>query len=377
MKKPLVSDRVVTLALSAPGVAGCPPRRPWTAALCPHECAEQSSPGSRPPCWRKAIEEKTKGCGQGAGVSGIPARDPPGAGGGSEFWHRPDPPQHDGRHRLCSTSRLGPWTHPLYVQGCGSPDGGWQNPNSPVMKKLGEGLLKARGVRVFYTFYFGTRQLTADRQVLNPKDLQGVKIRAIPFPIYMAAVEGMAPQRRQSTGRGTLSPGDEGGERPGESGGHHLLGQLYETQSHLMLTSHIMGGGAGRLSMMPAWKKLSPTLQGQMMEAASEVSKKATQMMRDSDASYTKQLADKGHEGHRPQGGVGYSGLPHPASRSSFPSVSTPSSGRGVQRDPRHPVAGLLAKSGVSPAGGTGALPGSTRADGEVLADARRPPGET
>ena len=65
------------------------------------------------------------------------------------------------------------------------------DPNSPVMKKLGEGLLKARGVRVFYTFYFGTRQLTADRQVLAPKDLQGVKIRAIPFPIYMAAVEGM------------------------------------------------------------------------------------------------------------------------------------------------------------------------------------------
>lgn len=27
------------------------------------------------------------------------------------------------------------------------------DPNSPVMKKLGDGLLKARGVRVFYTFY--------------------------------------------------------------------------------------------------------------------------------------------------------------------------------------------------------------------------------
>ena len=63
--------------------------------------------------------------------------------------------------------------------------------NSPVMKKLNDGLVKAAGVRVLYAYYFGTRQLTANKAVLQPSDLSGQKIRAIPFPIYMATVQGL------------------------------------------------------------------------------------------------------------------------------------------------------------------------------------------
>ena len=63
--------------------------------------------------------------------------------------------------------------------------------NSPVMKKLNDGLIKAAGVRVLYAYYFGTRQLTSNKPMLQPSDLAGQKIRAIPFPIYMAAVQGL------------------------------------------------------------------------------------------------------------------------------------------------------------------------------------------
>ena len=63
--------------------------------------------------------------------------------------------------------------------------------NSPVMKKLNEGLVSAAGVRVLYAYYFGTRQLTANKAVFQPSDLAGQKIRAIPFPIYMTAVQGL------------------------------------------------------------------------------------------------------------------------------------------------------------------------------------------
>jgi tripartite ATP-independent transporter DctP family solute receptor len=168
------------------------------------------------------------------------------------------------------------------------------DPNSSVMKKLGDGLLKARGVRVFYTFYFGTRQLTADRQVLSPKDLQGVKIRAIPFPIYMAAVEGMGaaatPVDWAEVPSALATKVVNGQENPVDT---IFSAKLYETQSHLMLTGHIKGAELVVFNDA-TWQKLSPTLQGQLMEAANEVSKKATQMTLDSDASYTKQLADKG-----------------------------------------------------------------------------------
>jgi len=168
------------------------------------------------------------------------------------------------------------------------------DPNSPVMKKLGEGLLKARGVRVFYTFYFGTRQLTADRQVLSPKDLQGMKIRAIPFPIYMAAVEGMGavatPIDWAEVPTALATKAVNGQENPVDT---IFSVKLYETQSHLMLTGHILGAELVVFNDK-AWMGLSPALQGQIMEAANEVSKKATQMMKESDAFYTKQLADKG-----------------------------------------------------------------------------------
>ena len=178
------------------------------------------------------------------------------------------------------------------------------DPNSPVMKKLDEGLLKARGVRVFYTFYFGTRQLTADRQVLSPKDLQGVKIRAIPFPIYMAAVEGMGaaatPVDWAEVPSALATKVVNGQENPVDT---IFSAKLYETQSHLMLTGHIRGAELVVFNEA-AWKKLSPTLQAQIMEAANEVSKKATQMMKESDAFYTKQLMDKGMKVVGPKEGL-------------------------------------------------------------------------
>ncbi|HTX52656.1 MAG TPA: TRAP transporter substrate-binding protein [Candidatus Baltobacteraceae bacterium] len=178
------------------------------------------------------------------------------------------------------------------------------DPNSPVMKRLGEGLLKARGVRVFYTFYFGTRQLTADRQVLNPKDLQGVKIRAIPFPMYMAAVEGMGavatPVDFAELATQLATKAVNGQENPVDT---IFANKFFETQSHLMLTGHIMGAELVVFNDA-AWKKLSPTLQGQIMEAANEVSKKATQMTLESDAAYTKQLAEKGMKVIGPKEGL-------------------------------------------------------------------------
>jgi TRAP-type transport system periplasmic protein len=178
------------------------------------------------------------------------------------------------------------------------------DPSSPVLKTLGEGLLKARGVRVFYTFYFGTRQLTADRQVLSPKDLQGVKIRAIPFPIYMAAVEGMGavatPVDFAELATQLATKAVNGQENPVDT---IFANKFYETQSHLMLTGHIKGAELVVFNEA-AWQKLSPALQGQIMEAANEVSKKATQMTLESDDSYTKQLADKGMKVIGPKEGL-------------------------------------------------------------------------
>src|SRR5690606_28748529 len=65
------------------------------------------------------------------------------------------------------------------------------DPESPVMIQFNQRLIEEHGVRILYSYYFGTRHLTANQPVYSPADLQGLKIRAIPLPVYIAAVEGM------------------------------------------------------------------------------------------------------------------------------------------------------------------------------------------
>lgn len=38
---------------------------------------------------------------------------------------------------------------------------------------------------------FGTRELTAKRAIMQPEDLKSQKIKGIPFPVHMAAVQGL------------------------------------------------------------------------------------------------------------------------------------------------------------------------------------------
>ena len=149
--------------------------------------------------------------------------------------------------------------------------------NSPVMKKLNEQIIKEKGVRILYNFYFGTRQLTADRAIKKPEDLAKVKIRAIPFPIYMAAVEGM----------GAVATPVDWSEVPTALATGIVNGQdnpvdvkLYELQSHLMLTSHILAAECVVINEK-VWQKFPADIQKKIMEAAREVGQKATQMMLD------------------------------------------------------------------------------------------------
>jgi TRAP-type transport system periplasmic protein len=168
------------------------------------------------------------------------------------------------------------------------------DPNSPVMKKLNEGLLAARGVRVFYTFYFGTRQLTADRKILTPKDLQGVKIRSIPFPIYTAAVTGMGavatPLDWSEVPTALATGAINGQENPLDM---IYSSKLFDIQSHLMLTGHILGAELVVFNDK-AWQKFSPAIQGQIMEAAAEASKKGTEWTVERESYLLKELAAKG-----------------------------------------------------------------------------------
>ncbi|ACM03997.1 TRAP transporter substrate-binding protein [Cereibacter sphaeroides] len=150
---------------------------------------------------------------------------------------------------------------------------------SPVMQELNEGLVEASGTRALYAFYFGTRNLTADRAVKTPADLAGVKIRSIPFPIYMATVEGLGavpvPVDWSEVPTALATGVVNGQENPMNV---LVSAKLYEVQSHLMLTGHI---AAAQVVMMndDVWQGLPDAQKEAVAAAAAETRARASQEM--------------------------------------------------------------------------------------------------
>lgn len=152
--------------------------------------------------------------------------------------------------------------------------------DSPVMKKLNDGLIKSAGVRVLYAYYFGTRQLTANKAVTQPSELAGTKIRAIPFPIYMSTVEGLGavpvPVDWSEVPTALATGVVNGQENPVNV---VLSSKLYEAQSHMMLTGHIMNAQVIIINEK-IWQGLSPELRQSVAKAAAEVRQRATETVR-------------------------------------------------------------------------------------------------
>ena len=166
--------------------------------------------------------------------------------------------------------------------------------NSPVMRSLNEGLIKSAGVRVLYCYYFGTRQLTANKEIKSPADLTGVKIRSIPFPIYTATVEGLGavafPVDWSEVPTALATGVVSGQETPVNV---VLSNKLYDVQSHMMLTGHIMGGQVIVINEM-TWQGLSPEQQAGITKAAAEVRARATASVKDQETAELAELKKQG-----------------------------------------------------------------------------------
>ncbi|UWR35241.1 TRAP transporter substrate-binding protein (plasmid) [Sulfitobacter sp. W027] len=166
--------------------------------------------------------------------------------------------------------------------------------DSPVMQELNEGLIAAANVRVIYAHYFGRRNLTCNKAVMSPEDLAGTKIRAVPFPIYTAAVEGMGavavPVDWSEVPTALATGVVQGQENPVNV---VLNVKLYEVQSHLMLTGH-MSNAEVVVMNEDAWQALDDASKGAVREAANQTREKATKAILDNEESETQQLRDLG-----------------------------------------------------------------------------------
>lgn len=166
--------------------------------------------------------------------------------------------------------------------------------NSPVMRELNQGLIEAANVRVIYAHYFGRRNLTANKAVYSPADLAGEKIRAVPFPIYQTAVEGMgaAPVPVDWSEVPTaLATGVVSGQ---ENPVNVILNvKLYEVQSHLMLTGH-MSNAEVVVMNEDAWQGLSDAQKEAVSAASLEIRERATRAIQDNEQKETDELRKRG-----------------------------------------------------------------------------------
>lgn len=166
--------------------------------------------------------------------------------------------------------------------------------DSEVMQTLSEGLIKDAGVRALYAYYFGTRNLTTNKAVFKPKDLSSHKIRALPFPIYMTAVEALGavpvPVDWSEVPTALATGQVSGQENPVDV---VLSSKLYESQSHLIMTNHIINPQVIIMNER-VWQKLSDEQKEAFEKAADETRTKATEMVKSQEAEQLAELKELG-----------------------------------------------------------------------------------
>ncbi|HEV8308657.1 MAG TPA: TRAP transporter substrate-binding protein [Methylomirabilota bacterium] len=141
----------------------------------------------------------------------------------------------------------------------------------PMITDLSGKLVANKSIRILAPFfYYGKRQLTANKPIRRPEDLKGLTIRVPNVRVHqegVAALGGQAtplnfPEVYLALKQGVM----DGQENPASQ---ILDGKLYEVQKYLMLTEHIITNfvmGANEAS----FKRLSPDQQKIFVEAAKE-----------------------------------------------------------------------------------------------------------
>lgn len=165
---------------------------------------------------------------------------------------------------------------------------------SPILQQYNQELIDAAGVRILCSIYGGARELTCIKPIYSPDDLKGVKIRAIPSPVYITAVEGMGAIPVAVDWADTpaaLATGvADGQENPPVS---IYTANLQETQKYMMDTKHIIAVGPIVMNEK-AYQALTADQQAAIDQAAYETWEKFTASNIASENEYIQLLIDDG-----------------------------------------------------------------------------------
>lgn len=162
-----------------------------------------------------------------------------------------------------------------------------------TMNYLTQKLYDTTGIKYLFSFYFGTRETTANKPIYSPDDMKGLKFRSMNFPFYLSYYQalGAIPTPIDITELPqALQTGEiEGQENPVDV---ILSRQMYENQKYLILTNH-MTCCQGVVMNGNTWNKISPEDQATIMECAKETVAESNAYAMNLAAEQTKQLTEE------------------------------------------------------------------------------------
>jgi TRAP-type transport system periplasmic protein len=158
--------------------------------------------------------------------------------------------------------------------------------DGPVGDEMREDLLRGRGLRILTVFYYGRRQLTANKPVLKPEEMKGFKLRTpqVPVIMEMARAWGATPTPMNiSELYMALKTGVvDGQENPTPT----INGfKFFEAQKYIMLTEHIITPLLMIINER-VWRSLAPDSQKIMLAAAQEARELNNKLMLEQEGAF-------------------------------------------------------------------------------------------
>src|SRR5437667_8503499 len=161
--------------------------------------------------------------------------------------------------------------------------------DSKLFRDIAKGYEDKRKHKIVALTYYGQRHVTANKMIMKPEDMKGMKLRVPPAPLFLMFTKSVGANATPiafaevylALQQGTV----DGQENPLPT---IMAKKFYEVQSHIILTGHIT---ESLLTIVGShmWPKLSDADKKVFEEVLSEAASKATKQIRQSE----QKLADE------------------------------------------------------------------------------------
>jgi tripartite ATP-independent transporter DctP family solute receptor len=149
--------------------------------------------------------------------------------------------------------------------------------DSKLFSELVQGYDEKTRHKITALTYYGQRHVTANRRISKPEDMQGMKLRVPPAPLFLMFTKSVGADATPiafSDVYTALQQGlVDGQENPLPT---IMAKKFYEVQSHIVLTGHITESMVTVIGSH-VWNKLTPDDQKVFAETLKEAASKATE----------------------------------------------------------------------------------------------------